>query len=96
MKKELIEELKENIEQGGTIVRGKAKPSCVFHLENPDVPEIREHLGLSQDQFARLPGVSIATIRNWEQGRKETDGAVRVLLTVAAKYPKIILETVHT
>ncbi len=94
MKKELFDELKESVEQGGKILRGKAKPSRTFSIENPDVPEIRKHLGLSQEKFAQLLGVSLATLRNWEQGRRKPDGAACVLLNVAAKHPKIVLEIV--
>jgi putative transcriptional regulator len=95
MKKEVFNELLESIQQGGEIRRGKSKPSRIFHLDDPNVPEIRKHLGLSQEKFAQLLGVSLATIRNWEQGRRKPDGAARVLLCVAAKHPKAVLETVH-
>jgi len=95
MKKELFNELQASIEEGGKILRGKLKPSRMFSIENPNVPQIRKHLGLSQDKFAQLLGVSVATLRNWEQGRRKPDGAARVLLVVAAKHPKIVLETVH-
>jgi putative transcriptional regulator len=95
MKKEIFNELLESLQQGGKIIRGKTKPSRVFRLDDPDVLEIRKHIGLSQEQFARLLGVSVATLRNWEQGRRKPDGAARVLLCVAAKHPQIVLETVH-
>jgi putative transcriptional regulator len=95
MKKEIFNELVESIRQGGAIMRGKAKPSRIFHLDDPNVPEIRKHIGLSQEQFAQLLGVSVGTIRNWEQGRRKPDGAARVLLCVAAKHPQIVLEIVH-
>ncbi len=40
-------------------------------------------------------GISPATVRNWEQGRRQPTGAVRVLLRVAAKHPKAVLEAVR-
>ena len=95
MKKETFNVLLESIQQGEKIVRGKAKASRLFQLKDPDVPEIRRHIGLSQEKFAQLLGVSVATLRNWEQGRRKPDGAARVLLCVAAKHPQIVLETVH-
>jgi len=95
MKKETFDELMTSIEQGGTILRGKKAPSRSFHIGNPNVSAIRRHLGLTQQKFAELLGISPATLRNWEQGRRKPEGAARVLLCVAAKYPKAVLDTVH-
>ncbi len=52
-----------------------------------DVAHIREDLGLSQQAFASFMGVSIATIRNWEQGRRSPHGPARSLLLIARKVP---------
>lgn len=57
-----------------------------------EVPAIRKELGLSQDQFARLMGVSVATLRNWEQGRREPHGPARSLLLVASREPAAVLK----
>ena len=56
-----------------------------------DVPGIRKELGLSQEQFAGLMGVSVATLRNWEQGRREPHGPARALLLVASREPAAVL-----
>jgi len=95
MKKEIFDELMTSIEQGGTILRGKKAPSRSFRTDNPNVSAIRRHLGLTQQKFAELLGISPATLRNWEQGRRKPEGAARVLLCVAAKYPKAVLDTVR-
>ena len=57
-----------------------------------DVPAIRKQLGLSQQQFAAFMGVSVATLRNWEQARREPHGPARALLLVAAKQPRAVRE----
>jgi len=57
-----------------------------------DVATIRKQLGLSQEQFASFMGVSVATLRNWEQKRREPRGPARSLLLVAAKKPRAVRE----
>lgn len=94
MKKETFNDLMTSIRQGGMILRGKKAPGRTFNIEDPDVTAIRRHLGLTQQQFAELLGISPATLRNWEQGRRRPEGAARVLLCVAAKHPKAVLDTV--
>jgi len=93
MKDELFEDLLGSIEQGGAILRGEKKPHREFNFDNPDVKAIREHYGLTQIKFAELLGISIATLRNWEQGRRRPEGPARILLSVAAKHPEAILDS---
>lgn len=52
----------------------------------------RTTLKLSQDKFATLLGVSVGTLRGWEQGRRKPNRAAEVLLRVAVKNPKAVLE----
>jgi len=96
MKKELFEELLESVKQGGKIMRGEIKPSRIFQFDQPDVQAIRNNYGLSQEKFATLLGISVSTLRNWEQGRRKPEGPARILLMVAAKHPEAILDSVHT
>lgn len=58
----------------------------------PSVATIREGTGLSQPDFARLLGVSVRTLQEWEQGRRSPTGAARTLLHIAAKNPRALLE----
>jgi putative transcriptional regulator len=95
MKKELFQELVESIKQGGAIMRGEMPPSRVFTYDPPDVQAIRQQYGLSQEKFAQLLGISVATLRNWEQGRRTPEGPAQVLLRVAARHPEAILDTVQ-
>jgi putative transcriptional regulator len=95
MRDKLFDELKKSIEQGGKILKGKRKPSREFNFDNPDPQKIREKLGLSQNKFAKMLGISISTLQNWEQGRREPDGPAKVLLNVAARYPDAVLNTVY-
>jgi len=95
MRDKLFEELKQSIEQGGKILKRKRKPGREFNFDNPDPKEIRERLGLSQNKFAKLLGISTSTLQNWEQGRRKPDGPAKVLLNVASKYPDAVLNTVY-
>ncbi len=94
MKDELFEELVASIREAGAIRRGEKTPSRVSKVEKPDIKAIRGAMGLTQMQFAALLGISVNTLRNWEQGRREPEGPARVLLLVAAHRPDAILESV--
>lgn len=61
-----------------------------------DVAIIRNKLGLSQESFATLMGVKVATLRNWEQGRREPQGPAKSLLLIAKKMPSIFLKTFYS
>lgn len=56
----------------------------------PSVSAVRESTGLSQAEFARLLGVSLRTLQEWEQGRRAPSGAARTLLLIAAKNPRAL------
>ena len=58
----------------------------------PKVSETRARVGLSQAEFARLLGVSIRTLQEWEQGRRAPSGPARTLLIIAHKNPRALLE----
>ena len=57
----------------------------------PDVAAVRKKTGLSQSKFAKLLGVSVRTLQDWEQGRRTPSGAARTLLTITDKDPKVLL-----
>ena len=94
MKKELFDELLGSVREGAEILNGRRKPSRAFRFEDPDIRSLREKYGLSQTKFAALMGVSVGTLRNWEQGRRKPEGSARVLLQVVAKHPEAVLDVV--
>ena len=62
-------------------------------LSDPSDPkEIRRKLNLSQAAFAGLMGVSIRTIQDWEQNRREPSGPAKSLLRIAEQHPEIFLQ----
>lgn len=58
----------------------------------PQISKTRESIGLSQAEFAKLLGVSVRTLQEWEQGRRIPSGPARTLLRIANKNPKVLLE----
>jgi len=95
MKDSDFQNLLQGIREAGTYLRGnKQAVTRVDRIDPGSVAAIRAKLRLSQKAFASAFGISPATLRNWEQGRRQPTGAARVLLKVAAKHPKAVLEAV--
>jgi DNA-binding transcriptional regulator YiaG len=61
-----------------------------------DVIALRRFVGLTQAQFADAMGISVHTLRNWEQGRRHPDGPAIALLRIAARHPRIIRENIKS
>ena len=92
MKDSDFEKLLTSVRQAGRIRRGEAEPSRLFRFEPADVKSIRSQLKKSQSEFALMIGVSVSTLQNWEQGRRQPEGPARALLRVAAKNPQAVAE----
>jgi putative transcriptional regulator len=90
MKKKDFDSLVESIQEAGRIRRGETEPSRVTEFAPVDVKAIRRRLKKSQTEFAQMIGVSVATLRNWEQGRRRPEGPARALLKVAAVNPEAV------
>ncbi len=70
-------------------VKGQIKLP-VGYVEVPDfvdVKAIREKSGLTQAEFARRYGISPRSLQEWEQGRRQPEGAVRAYLRVIDRNP---------
>jgi putative transcriptional regulator len=92
MNDELFQELLESVKQGAAIMKGEVEPSRSFDFPETEVRALREQFGLSQDKFANLVGISVGTLRNWEQGRRKPEGPARVLLRIASLHPEALLD----
>lgn len=92
MEDQLFQALLESVKQGAEITKGTRTPSRIFQFPETEVRLLRERFGLSQDKFATLVGISVGTLRNWEQGRRKPEGPARVLLTLASEHPEWLLD----
>lgn len=95
MNDEMFAELLESVREGGAILRGEKEASRTTIIESPDVKQIRQQYGLSQSEFAAMLGISVKTVQNWEQGRRNPRGPASVLLQVAAKHPDAVWDVVQ-
>ncbi len=84
-RRDLVAEILERIRQ---LKRGETGRAFTY----PSVASIREGTSLSQSQFARLIGVSVRTLQEWEQGRRSPSGPARTLLELAYRNPKALLD----
>lgn len=82
-----IEEMKAHRAARGTV------PAANVHFSGePDPRTIRARMGLSQEDFSHVLGISVRTLQNWEQGRREPTGPAVRLLQIAAVHPDVLLE----
>ncbi|MGH8427145.1 MAG: helix-turn-helix domain-containing protein [Gammaproteobacteria bacterium] len=91
MNKQQFAELMESVTQMDEIIRGERAPARERKIEPVSVKTIRQATGLSQPQFARVIDVQVATLRNWEQGRREPTGPAKALLRAIQNDPRHVL-----
>ena len=95
MNEAAFRELLTSVKQAGAIRRGERRASRATVFQPTDVQAVRAKLGASQAEFALMFGVSVATLRNWEQGRRTPEGPALALLRVAARNPKAVIDALH-
>lgn len=76
------------MEEAAAHAQGKGAVARVHTIEVPDVRAIREALGLSQQAFASAYRIPLATLKGWEQGRRQPDATASAYLAVIAGMPE--------
>ena len=76
----------------GSTRPGQVKTNGGVALRPGDIRAIRQRLGQSQVEFALMIAVSVATLQNWEQGRRKPVGPAQALLKIAAARPQIVAQ----
>jgi putative transcriptional regulator len=61
-------------------------------VDGNDVVVLRRFVGMTQGEFAAALGISVHTLRNWEQGRRRPEGPALALLRIAARHPRVLRE----
>jgi len=95
MEKELFDDLVQSLKEAKTIAKGQAQAARRFVVAPPDVRLVREHIGLTQSEFAHLMQVSIKTLQNWEQQRRTPTGPAAALLKIVMAAPEVALKALH-
>ena len=90
MKDSDFQQLLASVKEAGRIKRGEQEPARKFEVRAEDVKAIRAKLDKSQSEFALMIGVSVSTLQNWEQGRRQPEGPARALLKVASVNPRAV------
>lgn len=96
MEEALFADLVQSLKEANAIARGEAEASRRITVVPPDVKAIREKIGLSQNDFARLMQVSVKTLQNWEQHRRTPTGPAAALLKIVVTAPDVALKTLHS
>jgi putative transcriptional regulator len=94
MKKSVLEELLAGMRQASEIARGPRAPRPL-RINALSVKQMRGWTKLSQPAFARLLGVELSTLRNWEQGRREPTGPARALLRAIRNDPEHVIRALE-
>ena len=88
---------KQDIDVGSLLLQSvrEMKAGVRARVTTPTLTEVaqaRLATAFTQSQLANVMGVSIRTLQDWEQGRRQPSGAAKTLLRVACKHPRIVRE----
>ncbi len=81
---ELIESLNEAVAHA----KDKSAAARVHVVQVPDVRGLRERLNMSQQAFANTYRIPLATLKGWEQGRRQPDATAAAYLSVIERLPR--------
>ena len=88
---EVFESIKRGLDEAISHSKGEKTEVKVFKPVDIDVKVVREKTGLTQTHFAAAFGISVKTLRHWEQGDRKPQGPALVLLNAAARdYKKLL------
>ena len=86
-----FDSIKQGLTEAITHARGEKVATQVYQPVPVNVAELRQRMGLTQEQFAARFGFSVATLRHWERGDRNPQGAALVLLNVIERDPNAVM-----
>jgi putative transcriptional regulator len=87
-------EINKGLDDAIAHAKGKTARAKEHRMEPIDVKSIRHKTGMSQQRFCATFGISIGTLRHWEQGLRSPRGAARILLKVVENNPKAVIKAI--
>ncbi len=96
MENNFFDELLQSLHEARDISTGKLEASRRFVVKETDVKALREQVGLSQSEFAKVMQVSVKTLQNWEQHRRTPTGPAAALLKIILTSPELALKALHS
>jgi putative transcriptional regulator len=93
----VADSIRRGLEEAVAYARGEANES-EYRVHVPaviDVRAIRTKLGMTQEEFAGRFGFSVNTLRHWEQGKRQPEGATRAYLLVIDRAPRAVQKALH-
>ena len=91
---EAFEEISTGLEEAIKHAKGKRGQAVVHKPETINVKAIRAKTGMSQQRFCATFGISLGTLRHWEQGLRSPRGPARILLKVVDNDPKAVIRAI--
>jgi putative transcriptional regulator len=97
MTRKAADKIRAGLEDALAYAEGDKKRGAAHRIKLHDVDAaiVRRKTKLSQSQFAARIGVSVATLKNWEQGHRKPSGPARVLLNMLERNPRLVEETLR-
>jgi putative transcriptional regulator len=95
MESALFDDLVQSLKEAKAIAQGKALASRRIKVTPPDAKAVREQIGLTQSEFAQLMQVSVKTLQNWEQHRRNPTGPAAALLKIVGNAPEVAIKMLH-
>ena len=90
-----FESIKKGLEETLRHVKSQGRVARIHKPKPVNVKQVREKIGMTQEQFASLFGFGLGTLRHWERGDRTPHGPSLVLLNVIAKDPTSVLKALE-
>ena len=90
-----VTEISEGLKDAAKHAKGEESGVVEHAPEALNVKAIREKTGMSQQSFCATFGISIGTLRHWEQGLRTPRGAARVLLKIVDQNPQAVIKAIN-